>query len=190
MDISRTIEADSTQVNAADLTGSSRIVTITGVGSGPDSKQPVNIQLAEFPGRSFRPCKSMRRILVHAWGPDAKTYVGRRMELFNDESVKWGGRAVGGVRIKALSDIPSRFEKTLQESQKTYVTYVIEKLPDEPSPISAEAVAEFDQRIAGASTVDELKSVWDELKELNLGSHRAALLSAITARKAEVEAVS
>lgn len=132
MDLSTTIEADSTQVNAVDLTGSSRIVTITGVSGGPDKKQPVNFQLAEFPGRDYRPCKSMRRILVHAWGPDAKTYIGRRMELYNDETVKWGGKAVGGIRIKALSDIPAPFSKTLQESQKSYVTYSIGKLPDEP----------------------------------------------------------
>ena len=131
MDISRTIEADSTQVNAVDLTGSSRIVTITGVSKGPDSKQPVNLELAEFPGRSYRPCKSMRRVLVHAWGPDAQSYIGRRMRLYNDESVKWAGRAVGGIRINGLSDIAAGFQRTLQESQKSYVTYAIEKLPDQ-----------------------------------------------------------
>lgn len=131
MDISRTIEADSTQVNAVDLTGSSRIVTITGVSKGPDSKQPVNLELAEFPGRSYRPCKSMRRVLVHAWGPDAQSYIGRRMRLYNDESVKWAGKAVGGIRINGLSDIAAGFQRTLQESQKSYVTYAIEKLPDQ-----------------------------------------------------------
>jgi hypothetical protein len=134
MDLTSTIEADSTQVNAVDLTGSSRIVTITGISGGPDKKQPVNIELAEFPGRAYRPCKTMRRILVHAWGPDTRTYIGRRMEIYNEESVKWGGKAVGGVRIRALSDIPARFDKTLQESQKTYVTYSIDPLPDAPPP--------------------------------------------------------
>jgi hypothetical protein len=149
MDLSTTIEADSTQLNAVDLTGSSRIVTITGVAGGPDKKQPVNIQLAEFPDRAYRPCKSMRRILVHAWGTDASTYVGRRMELYNDESVKWGGRAVGGIRIKALSHIEARFDKTLQESQKSYVTYSIERLPDAPAqkskaPTAASIIGAFD----------------------------------------------
>ena len=134
MDLTSTIEADSTQVNAVDLTGSSRIVTITGISGGPDKKQPVNIELAEFPGRAYRPCKTMRRILVHAWGPDTRTYIGRRMEIYNEESVKYGGKAVGGVRIRALSDIPARFDKTLQESQKTYVTYSIDPLPDAPPP--------------------------------------------------------
>lgn len=134
MDLTSTIEADSTQVNAVDLTGSSRIVTITGISGGPDKKQPVNIELAEFPGRAYRPCKTMRRILVHAWGLDTRTYIGRRMEIYNEESVKWGGKAVGGVRIRALSDIPARFDKTLQESQKTYVTYSIDPLPDAPPP--------------------------------------------------------
>lgn len=188
MDISNTIEADSTQVNAVDLTGSSRIVTITGVTAGPDRKQPVNMQLSEFPGRDFRPCKSMRRILIQAWGPDAKAYVGRRMELFNDESVKWGGKAIGGIRIKALSDIPGRFEKTLPESQKAHVTYVIEKLPDAPPAITEEAVAEFEQRITDATTIDELKAVSAELKALNLGAYKKPLLAAWSARQSEIKA--
>lgn len=183
MDLSTTIAADSTQINAVDLTGSPRVVTIEGVSGGPDKKQPVNIHLVEFPGRSYRPCKSMRRILVHAWGPDAKTYIGRRMELYNDESVKWGGKAVGGIRIKSLSDIPERFEKTLQESQKSYVTYVIEKLPDLPASISAEQVADFQQRIADAASLDDLTVISTDLKAVDLGAHRKLLQEAWTARR-------
>lgn len=188
MDLSTTIEADSTQVNAVDLTGSSRIVTITGVSGGPDKKQPVNFQLAEFPGRDYRPCKSMRRILVHAWGPDAKTYIGRRMELYNDETVKWGGKAVGGIRIKALSDIPARFDKTLQESQKSYVTYKIEKLPDGPPAITDEAVAEFNERISAANTLDELKTIGGDLKAWDLGAHKQALQAAWAERSKTIKA--
>lgn len=160
MDLTSTIEADSTQVNAVDLTGSSRIVTITGISGGPDKKQPVNIELAEFPGRAYRPCKTMRRILVHAWGPDTRTYIGRRMEIYNEESVKYGGKAVGGVRIRALSDIPARFDKTLQESQKTYVTYSIDPLPDAPPPTTKapSANAIIDAFKALGVTVDQLET--------------------------------
>lgn len=190
MDMSQTIEADSTQVNAVDLTGSSRVVTITGISGGPDRKQPINLELAEFPGRAYRPCKSMRRVLVRAWGADGKAYVGRRMELFNDESVKWGGKAVGGIRIKSLSDIPERFEITLQESQKSYVTYRIDPLPDAPTPspsITDDDAIDFERDIAEATTMQALNKVGADLRAANLGGHADKLRAAWSARKAEIE---
>ena len=133
MDISSTIEADSSQVNADDLIGSPRTVTITGVNKGA-ADQPVNIELAEFPGRAYRPCKSMRRVLVLAWGSDASAYVGRRLTLFNDPSVKWGGQSVGGIRIAAMSHIQSRITVSLTVTRGKRSPFTVDPLPDEPAP--------------------------------------------------------
>lgn len=182
MDISSTIEADSTQVNADDLTGSPRTVTITGVSKGT-ADQPVNIELAEFPGRSYRPCKSMRRVLVLAWGKDASVYVGRRMTLFNDQSVKWGGQEVGGVRIKALSHIGQRITLALTVTRGKRAPYVVEPLPDAPSAITAADVADFERRIAEASTIQALDAIGRDLKARDLGSHRGHLQSAWADRR-------
>jgi len=132
MDLSATIEADSTQVNADDLV-EPRVVTITGVSKGT-ADQPVNIELAEFPGRAYRPCKSMRRVMVFAWGADASAYIGRRMEIYNDRSVKWGGQAVGGIRIKALSHIEKRLTLALTETRGKRSPFVVEPLKDAPPP--------------------------------------------------------
>lgn len=148
MDLTSTIEADSTQVNADDLTGNPRVVTITGVSKGT-ADQPVNFDLAEFPGRAYRPCKSMRRVLVMAWGPDAAKYVGRRMLIFNDQTVKWGGQAVGGVRIKALSHIDKPIRMALTETRGKKAPYIVEPLPDEPAqkskaPTAASIIGAFD----------------------------------------------
>lgn len=131
MDLTNTIEADSTQVNADDL-AAPRVVTITGVSKGT-ADQPVNIALAEFPGKAYRPCKSMRRVLVFAWGADASSYIGRRMEIYNDRSVKWGGLAVGGIRIKRLSDIDKRLTLALTETRGKRAPFVVEPLPEEPA---------------------------------------------------------
>ena len=185
MDISSTIEADSTQVNADDLTGSPRTVTITGVSKGT-ADQPVNIELAEFPGRSYRPCKSMRRVLVLAWGKDASVYVGRRMTLFNDQSVKWGGQEVGGVRIKALSHIGQRITLALTVTRGKRAPYVVEPLPDAPAAITAADVADFERRIADASTIQDLDAIGRDLKARDLGSHRGHLQSAWKDRRAAV----
>lgn len=103
MDLTDTIQPNSDQLDAVDLLGGPRTFTITKVSEG-NAEQPVNIQLAEFP-RVWRPGKSMRRVLVACWGKDASAYVGRRLTLFCDPSVKFGGEAVGGTRISHLSHL-------------------------------------------------------------------------------------
>ena len=187
MDLTGTIEADSTQINADDVTAP-RIVTITGVSKGtPD--QPVNIELAEFPGRSYRPCKSMRRMLVHAWGPDASKYVGRRMQLYNDQTVKWGGQTVGGIRISALSHIDMPVTLALLITRGKRAPFRVEPLKDTPSspPITDDEAADFARDISDSSTIDELDAVATALKSCNLGTHHKPLLDAWKARKTAIE---
>src|SRR5450631_2396471 len=102
MDISGTVQPDSDQLDAIDLQMSGpRTFTITKVSKGK-ADQPVEISLAEFP-RVWRPGKSMRRVLVACWGPDASVYVGRRVTLFCDANVMFGKDRVGGSRISHLS---------------------------------------------------------------------------------------
>src|SRR5690625_2612298 len=102
MDISKTIEPDSTQINADDLLAGPATVTVENVTKG-SAEQPVNIHVTEFPKRAYRPSKSMRRILVHAWGPKASEYVGRRLTLYRDPNITFGREKVGGIRISHLS---------------------------------------------------------------------------------------
>jgi hypothetical protein len=184
VDILSTIEADSTQVNADDLTVP-RTVTVTGVSKGT-AEQPVNIDLAEFPGRAYRPCKSMRRVLVSAWGTDPTTYIGRRMELFNDPTVKWGGAAVGGIRIKALSHIDKPLTISLTESRGKRKPHRIEPLPDGPPAITEDVMADLESRIDNADTIAELDSVATDLKAWDLGSNRKRLQSLWASRRHEI----
>lgn len=104
MDISDTLAPKSDQLDAVDLLGSPpRIFTVTEVTRG-NAEQPVNVHLAEFP-RVWRPGKSMRRVLAHLWGADASKWVGRRVELYCDTEVIFGGEKVGGTRISRMSHI-------------------------------------------------------------------------------------
>lgn len=182
MDLTSTIEADSTQVNADDLTGGDRTVTITGVKKGT-ADQPVDIELAEFPGRVYRPCKSMRRVLVAAWGADAGTYIGRRVTLYNDPTVRWGGQTVGGIRIRALSHIDQRMTLALTVTRGRRAPFTIEPLPDAPAAITAADAADFERRIADASTIQALDAIGRDLKARDLGSHRGHLQSAWADRR-------
>jgi hypothetical protein len=189
MDLTDTIEADSTQINADDLPAP-RTVTVTGVNKGT-AEQPVNIEVAEFPGRAYRPCKSMRRVLVSAWGSDATQYVGRRLTIFNDPSVRWGGLAVGGVRISHLSHIDKPLTIALTESRGKRKPHRTDPLPDAPPAlptVTPEAAAEFERDIAEAATIQALDAVAKDLKACDLGSHRARLLTSWSERKAVIEA--
>lgn len=103
MDISETLAPTSDQLDAVDLLSGPRTFSIERVSRG-NLEQPVQIHLAEFP-RPWRPGKSMRRVLVAAWGPDASTYVGRRVTLYCDLEVRFGGDKVGGTRISHMSDL-------------------------------------------------------------------------------------
>jgi hypothetical protein len=104
MDISDTLAPVSDQLDAVDLLTGPRTFTIARPSRG-NAEQPVQIHLAEFP-RPWRPGKSMRRVLVAAWGPDASTYVGRQVTLYCDPDVKFGGDRVGGTRISHMSHLP------------------------------------------------------------------------------------
>lgn len=148
MNISETIAPKSDQLNADDLLSGARTFTIKGVYAHA-GEQPVAVDLVEFPeGRPFLPCKSMRRVMVEAWGPDAATYIGKRLTLYRDPKVKFGGLAVGGVRISAMSHLKDGKPLTvmLTESRGKRAPYVVKPLaedqPTSPS-VSAETLAEL-----------------------------------------------
>ena len=68
MDISDTIIAKSDQLNASDLIGGPITVTITGVKRFDSAEQPIAISYEGDNGKPFKPCKSVRRLLVGMWG--------------------------------------------------------------------------------------------------------------------------
>jgi hypothetical protein len=133
MDLSLTTAPDSTQVNAEDFLAGPRTVTITGVRAGT-AEQPVNIDLAEYPDRAYRPGKSMRRVLVAAWGADSSVYVGRRMTLFCDPSITFGRDRVGGIRIQAMSDLKKPLTIALTVTRGKRAPYTVQPLADAPTP--------------------------------------------------------
>lgn len=129
MDLSDTIVPRSDQLNAEDLLSHPVTVTVTGVTKG-SAEQPVNIELAEFPGRPFRPSKTVRRILVNAWGAEASAYVGRRMTLYRDPAVKFGGMDVGGIRVSHLSHIDKPLSVALTVTRGKRQAYTVQPLAE------------------------------------------------------------
>lgn len=103
-DMSSAIIPKSDQINADDLIAGPMTITIRDVQIKGGQEQPVSIYF-DGSDKAFRPCKSMSRVLVGAWGADAKVYIGRSLTLYRDPTVKWGGLEVGGIRISHMSDI-------------------------------------------------------------------------------------
>lgn len=104
-DLTNTIIAKSDQVNADDLAGGPRTITITKVSADTSSaEQPIVIGI-EGDSKVYKPCKTVRRLLVSVWGANGAEYVGRSVTLYRDPTVKWGGLEVGGIRISHMSHI-------------------------------------------------------------------------------------
>src|ERR1700678_2310927 len=101
--MSSVIQAKSDQLNGDDLICGPLTITITKVECRPGTEQPVSIFYDGDGGKPYKCCKSMARVMVHCWGDDANKYVGRSLTLYCDPEVKWGGMAVGGIRISHMS---------------------------------------------------------------------------------------
>lgn len=140
MDISDTIAPNSEQLDAVDLLSGPRTFTIESVSKG-SAEQPVQIHLSGFP-RPWRPGKSMRRVLIAVWGADAAVYVGRRLTLFCDNTVRFGGAEVGGVRIAKMSHLEKRRAIPLLVSKGRNAMYVVDPLPDTPQSRGGEVAPE------------------------------------------------
>ena len=112
-DMGSVIVPKSDQLNADDLIAGPMTVKITGVVIRAGQEQPISVSFDGDNGKPYKPCKSMCRVMVTAWGADSKKYAGRSMTLYRDTSVKWGGMEVGGIRISHMSDIDSAITMAL-----------------------------------------------------------------------------
>ncbi|NKU54961.1 hypothetical protein GS881_15545 [Rhodococcus hoagii] len=185
MDLTESIAPKSDQLNAEDLLSGPRTVQVEKVTKG-SAEQPVNIHLVEFPGRPFRPSKTVRRILVAAWGPDASAYVGRRMTLYRDPAVRFGGQDVGGIRVSHLSHIEKRLTLALTVTRGKRAPYAVDPLPAGPPIITNEQADEIATSIANAADRAELDALGAQLKTFDLADHRGRLYELWKSRLSEL----
>jgi hypothetical protein len=117
-DLRSTIIPKSDQLNSDQLLGGPMIITVSDVRVGGGDDQPVSVYYALDPQRPFKPCKTMRKLLIHAWGSDGTQWIGKSLELFNEPSIKFGGETVGGIRISRMSGInPKGIEVSLAQTR-------------------------------------------------------------------------
>jgi len=159
MDLTQSIVPKSDQLNSDDLVTGPVTVTISEVRAG-NAEQPVDVHLAEFPGRPYKPSKSMRRVLVQAWGPEAEAYVGRRLTLFRNPEIKFGGATVGGIEISAMSNITKRLTVSLMVTRGKRKPFSVDPLPEakpaapNPNTIPADVIANTQKAITNGTAAD------------------------------------
>lgn len=139
LDISKYMEVDSNRLNADDLISSPIVVQIMDVKVGSDVK--ITISGGHKP---FLPCKTCLRILAGAHKTkNAAKWIGTWMRLYRDDSVRWAGEEVGGVRIDALSCVEETMTLTLNESNKRKTQWKIQPLkpPATDAPTRADHLA-------------------------------------------------
>ena len=161
MDISPTLAPKSNQLNTDDLITGPRTITITNVTGTGNDQQPVAVSYDGDNGKPYYPCKSMRRVMVAAWGSDAKAYAGRSMTLFRDPDVFYREMQVGGIRISHMSHLEADLSILLTVTRLKRAPYKVKRLagaavpnpPQQPRPDTAESVPELERRAAPAPTV-------------------------------------
>lgn len=126
-DMRSAIVPKSDQWNYDDFLSGPLTFTIRGVTVKSGQEQPVEMAL-EGTDKFYRPCKSMSRVIVTAWGPDSSKYVGRSLTLYGDPKVKWGGLEVGGIRISHMSDIDSAITMALTVTRANKKPFTVRPL--------------------------------------------------------------
>lgn len=127
-DLSRTIAPKSDQMNADDLISGPKTITVKAVSGNQDPQQPISINYEGDEGKPYKPCKSMRRVMVAAWGGNGHDYVGRSMTLYCDPAVKFGGIEVGGIRISHMTHIDRDLTLALTASKSVRRPFHVKRL--------------------------------------------------------------
>ena len=123
-----TIAPKSDQLNADDLIGRTLTIKVSKVSILGEADQPIAVHFEGDGGKPYKPCKSMRRVLVNVWGADGNAYLGQSMTLYRDEKVAFGGVAVGGIRISHMSGIDRDATMALTTTRAQRKPYTVKPL--------------------------------------------------------------
>ena len=168
-----TAEPRSDQWNAEDFIQGPRTFTIAGARDGA-AEQKYDIVL-EGSDRVWRPPVTVLRILLAAWGDEAEQWVGHRVTLFRDESIRFGKDQPGGIRVSHLSHIDKPLRINLSEKRGTRKLHTIQPL------IERDWTAEL---ALAADNIDAILTLGKAASEANADP---AVVGKIRARYAEMK---
>lgn len=161
LDLRPTIVPKSDQLNADQLVGGPMTITVSRV-SATSGDQPVTVHYEGDKGRPYKPCLTMRKVLVLAWGHDGNRWPGRSMRVYNDPDVRFGKDLVGGVRISHLSHIERDIKVSLAVTKGKKALYEIKRLQDGDAEMIAAIKAAPDVESLKAAFATAYKATKDE----------------------------
>lgn len=200
IDLSKTIEAKSDHLASDDLIGGSKTIKITRV-SVVNGDRPVVIDYVGGEGKSYLPCKSMRRVMASVWGLNGADWVGHSLVVYRDNSVRFGGQEVGGIRISHMSGIKASVKLSLSASRGKKALFQVEpingKTPEQTASrfksldiieqtqeqAPERPLADIESDIKNCQTSDELTALY----KANINhSMITVIIQLCTERKAEI----
>lgn len=130
-DLDRALSAKSDQLCADDLYGGERTIKITEVKIILNQPQPIHIRFEDDDGKPWKPSKTQGRIMKAIWGKDEKDWIGKRVTVYREPTVKWSGQEVGGVFISKIEGITKRTKLVLAESKHKKAAIFVDPLDHE-----------------------------------------------------------
>lgn len=161
-DLRPTIVPKSDQLNSEQLLTGAMTIKVSGVTVTNSAEQPVTIHYEGDDGRPYKPCKTMRKVLILAWGHDGSAWAGKSMTLFHDPAVKFGGQSVGGIRISHVSHIDRDIAVALTATKGKKTLHTIKALK-----VAASNAKETAKRYSGMIANDQAGVVARELAAMD-----------------------
>jgi hypothetical protein len=183
-DLRPTIIPKSDQLNSEQLLGAPITITVTDVRVGSSDEQPISVHYEGENGRPFKPCKTMRKVLIFAWGPDGREWIGRSMSLYNDPQVRFGGAEVGGIRISHMTDIDRDVQVSLTATKGKKALHTIKRMERQAS---GPTLAHVLQLITTAANSADMKAAKAAAETLRAPEDISAALAAYRARVAALK---
>lgn len=165
--VSQAMKAKSDQLNYIDIGEGEITIRIESVTVTNSDQQPVFVYYEGCNNRPYKPSKGMIRVLAGAWGEESDCWVGKSLKLFGDASVTFGKGAVGGLRIRAMSDIPKDgYTAFIQKNRSVRVKQTVPLLVVEPifysdELFSNDCVAMADAIYNKSETVESITKQWN-----------------------------
>lgn len=173
-----TAETRSDQWNADDLISGPRTFVIAGARKGA-AEQPYDI-VFEGEEKVWRPPVTVRKILTAAWGDESDEWVGHRVTLFRDPTIRFGPNQVGGIRVSHMSHIDKPIKLALTTTRGKRSLFTVEPLHG-AKVTPTDTTAPTTDQVAASTDQAELQAWWAQFP---------ALHDAIRARVAELKAQS
>ena len=128
-------QAKSDQMNVEDFFGDeTKTITITQVKNNGGLEQPVSVHFEGDNGKPYKPNKSMCRVITAIWGGHLADYIGKRMTIYVDRGVTYGGIAVGGLKISHMSGIKANTDVLLTAKRGLKKPHTVKPLADAAAP--------------------------------------------------------